>query len=92
METHTRTIAKTASWRVLGTLITSGVVFVITGKAELGLSIAALDCCVKLITYYAHERVWNSISFGYHKHSRLQTKPVDFNPQPAQLQPSIESC
>jgi uncharacterized membrane protein len=91
MESHVRTIAKTVSWRVLGTVITSGVVYLITGKAELGLSIAALDCFVKLITYYAHERAWNSISFGYHD-SSLVPKTVDFNPQPAQLQHSTEGC
>jgi len=91
MESHKRTIAKTASWRVLGTLITSGVVSLVTGKAELGLSIAAVDCLVKLITYYAHERVWNSIGFGYHS-NHLPTASVEFNPQQAQLQPSTESC
>jgi len=91
MESHARTIAKTASWRVLGTLITSGVVSLVTGRAELGLSIAALDCVAKLITYYVHERVWNSISFGYHS-DRLPPIPVEFNPQHAQFQPTIESC
>jgi uncharacterized membrane protein len=77
---------------VLGTLITSGVVCLVTGKAELGLSIAAMDCLVKLLTYYVHERVWNTISFGYHSNGRMQAKAVDFHHQPAHLQASTESC
>ena len=65
METHKRTMAKTISWRVCGTLITSGVVWIVTGKGELGISVATLDCLIKLIIYYAHERAWNTVTFGY---------------------------
>lgn len=65
MESQSRTLAKTVSWRIFATLITSTIVWQITGKAELGLSIATLDCLVKLITYYLHERTWNLIGFGY---------------------------
>lgn len=65
MESRTRTIFKTVSWRVFATLITSTIVWLVTGKAELGLSVATLDCLVKLFSYYAHERLWNVVSFGY---------------------------
>ena len=65
MESQTRTIIKTVSWRIFGTLITAAVVWKMTGRAELGLSVGTLDCLIKLIGYYLHERAWNSIGFGY---------------------------
>ncbi|MFC2113782.1 DUF2061 domain-containing protein [Bacteroidota bacterium] len=34
-------------------------------------SVAILDLIIKLLLYYLHERIWQSINFGWiHKHSR----------------------
>jgi uncharacterized membrane protein len=65
METRIRTVAKTISWRIVATAITSAVVWQVTGKPELGLSIASLDCLIKLFGYYLHERAWNIVKFGF---------------------------
>lgn len=77
METQSRTIAKTISWRVFATLITSTIVWLVTGKAELGLSIAVFDCAIKLVTYYIHERVWNHVGFGYQPQPQIQPVHID---------------
>ncbi len=66
MESQARTLIKTVSWRVFATATTSVVVWKFTGKPELGLSVATVDCAIKLFTYYLHERIWNSVKFGYH--------------------------
>lgn len=65
MESHVRTFAKTISWRVLGTLITSGVAFGITGEMKIAASLAVVDLLAKTVTYYIHERLWNCVKHGY---------------------------
>lgn len=67
METQLRTIAKTISWRILGTLLTSMIAWILSGDKLIGLSIGMLDCLVKIVVYYSHERLWNKIDFGYRR-------------------------
>lgn len=63
-ETHTRSVLKAISWRVLGTLDTFAISWYLTGKVALAGSIAALEFLTKIAWYYAHERVWASIAWG----------------------------
>jgi uncharacterized membrane protein len=53
------------SWRVCGTLVTGVGIYVLTGKADLSLTIASLDFILKIVGYYLHDRVWAVIPFGY---------------------------
>jgi len=64
METRTRSIAKAASYRVLGSVVTSLIVLALTGKSELSLSVGALDMILKVSAYFVHERIWDRIDFG----------------------------
>ena len=66
-EKHQRSILKTITWRVLGTLITSVVVYIFTKKIVLSLSIGGLDATLKLLFYYLHERVWDKVQWGVKK-------------------------
>lgn len=66
-EKHQRSILKTITWRVLGTLITSVVVYIFTKKIVLSLSIGGLDATLKLLFYYLHERVWDKVQCGVKK-------------------------
>lgn len=59
-----RSIAKSVSWRTIGTLDTILISFVITGKAGLALSIGGVEVFTKMALYYVHERTWNRINFG----------------------------
>ena len=65
METHKRTIAKTISWRLLATVITMSIAWGISKDPTVALSVGLADTTLKLFFFYAHERVWTKISFGY---------------------------
>jgi uncharacterized membrane protein len=59
-----RSIVKSISWRILGTLDTIIISWVITGKLTLAFSIGAVELFTKMFLYFAHERVWNTINWG----------------------------
>jgi len=64
MESRRRSIAKAMSWRVIATLVTFVIAYLITKEAILSLSIGFGDAIVKIGAFYSHERLWNRISFG----------------------------
>ncbi|WP_298237453.1 DUF2061 domain-containing protein [uncultured Algibacter sp.] len=59
-----RSIAKALSWRVVGTLDTLLVSYILTGRISLAASIASVDFVTKLILYFFHERIWNAVKWG----------------------------
>ena len=63
-EKQSRSIVKTISWRITGTLDTILVSWLITRKLSLALSIGAVEVFTKMILYYFHERAWNKSKFG----------------------------
>ncbi|WP_430909008.1 DUF2061 domain-containing protein [Maribacter sp. 2-571] len=62
-----RSIAKAVSWRVIGTLDTLVISYLLTGKVALAASIASIDFVTKMILYFFHERIWNTINWGKQK-------------------------
>jgi uncharacterized membrane protein len=60
----TRSILKAISWRVIGTLDTMALGWIITGNPVMGLKIGALELVTKFILYYIHERMWVKSQFG----------------------------
>lgn len=67
-EFHKRSLVKAVSWRVLATVTTMAVVFAFTRKLTLAIEVGAVEVVAKLLFYYCHERVWNSIGWGKLKH------------------------
>lgn len=63
-ERRGRSFAKAVSWRLIGTLITSLLVFAFTGKWGLSIGVGVLDFATKIVGYYVHERIWLAISWG----------------------------
>lgn len=63
-ENISRTILKTISWRLVGTLATIGISYVITGTIALALSIGMVEFISKTVLYFFHERAWNTIKWG----------------------------
>ena len=61
---HSRHIAKTLTWRVLASLDTLLITWLISGDVKVGLSVASLEVVTKMILYYFHERVWLQSSYG----------------------------
>lgn len=59
-----RSVAKALSWRVIGTLDTLVVSYFLTGEIALAASIASVDFLTKLVLYFFHERIWNTIKWG----------------------------
>ena len=59
-----RHLAKTISWRAVGTLDTMILAWIITGNPVTGLQIGFAEVVTKMILYYLHERTWYKIDFG----------------------------
>ncbi len=62
-----RSIAKAISWRVVGTIDTLVVSYlVLGGEGHIGeaSAIALVDFVTKMVLYFAHERAWNKIHWG----------------------------
>ena len=59
-----RSIVKSISWRVIGTLDTILISWLVTGALTIAFSIGAIELITKLVLYVFHERVWNSIKWG----------------------------
>lgn len=62
MVSYKRHIAKTVSWRIIGTLDTMILSGFITGSWKLGLTIGAVEVVTKMVLYFLHERAWYKFS------------------------------
>ena len=68
MVSYKRHIAKTISWRIIGTLDTIILSGIITGSLTLGLAIGGVEIITKMVLYFLHERAWYKFSkFGIDK-------------------------
>lgn len=60
-----RHLAKTITWRILGTIDTMLLGWIVTGNLKVGLTIGGFEVITKMILYFFHERVWyRYIKFG----------------------------
>ncbi len=61
-----RSVVKALSWRLVGTIDTFVVSYLVLGKESLGDAgwITLIDFINKMILYFFHERVWNKIKWG----------------------------
>jgi len=65
MVSYKRHIAKTITWRVIGTLDTILLSWIITGSLKWGVTIGGVELFTKMFLYYFHERAWYKFStFG----------------------------
>jgi len=65
MVNYKRHLAKTISWRVIGTLDTMVLSSLIAGSWEIGLAIGGVEVFTKMLLYFLHERAWYKFSkFG----------------------------
>ncbi|MCW8981763.1 MULTISPECIES: DUF2061 domain-containing protein [Altibacter] len=67
LESRKRHIAKTFTWRGLGTLDTMIISWIISGNPFTGLKIGFAELITKMILYYLHERVWYRMDYGLEK-------------------------
>ncbi len=65
MVNYKRHIAKTVTWRIIGTLDTIIISGLITGSWVVGLAIGGIETISKMVLYFLHERLWYKFSkFG----------------------------
>tara|TARA_R110001592_G_scaffold46395_1_gene147635 strand:+ start:3997 stop:4242 length:246 start_codon:yes stop_codon:yes gene_type:complete len=60
-DSNLKSILKTISWRIVGTVDTIMISYFITGEVGLALSIGSVEVFSKIVLYYFHERVWASV-------------------------------
>lgn len=63
-DTNARSFVKAVSWRIVGTLDTILLSFLITGNSTIAVSIGITEILTKTLLYYLHERVWNRVAWG----------------------------
>jgi uncharacterized membrane protein len=71
MEKRYRSVIKGLTWRILATLTTVLISWLITGKIEMALSIGSIEVFAKMALYYFHERTWNKVNLG-------KAKPIEY--------------
>ncbi len=64
IETKTRSIIKSVSWRILATLTTIVLVYIFIGDTKIALSVGGIEVFLKMLIYFLHERGWEKIRFG----------------------------
>jgi sulfate adenylyltransferase large subunit len=69
-ESHARSIAKAASWRMTGSLDTFIIATFITGSPKAAGAVALTEILTKTALYYFHERIWVLIPWGKRPSSR----------------------
>lgn len=67
LESRKRHIAKTVTWRLVGTIDTMILAWFISGDPMIGLKVGFTEVATKMLLYYFHERAWYKISYGLPK-------------------------
>jgi uncharacterized membrane protein len=63
-DTNSRSIVKAITWRVIASLTTFILAYIITGELALSAGIGIADVIAKFIFYFLHERAWDRITWG----------------------------
>lgn len=59
-----RNVFKTISWRIIGSIDTVILGWLITGNLSFGIKIGGTELLTKMLLYYGHERFWQGIKLG----------------------------
>ena len=51
-------LLKTLTWRIIGTIDTMVISYLLTGKLDVAVSIGGIEVVSKMLLYYLHERAW----------------------------------
>jgi adenylylsulfate kinase len=82
-----RNILKTISWRIIGSVDTVFIGWLITGNLSFGVKIGGTELITKMLLYYGHERIWQGIKTGLpsrkqqNKLVKQENKPYLFKQQ-----------
>ena len=67
-----RHLLKTVVWRVIGSIDTLFISYLITGNPLIGIKISIIELVSKYILYYGHEKLWYGINFGLDKRNKIK--------------------
>jgi uncharacterized membrane protein len=70
LESRKRHIVKSITWRIIGTMDTILLAWLISGNVLMGFKIGLVEVVTKMILYYLHERVWYKVNFGLLKRKK----------------------
>ena len=74
-ESHKRSLTKGLTWRVIATLSTVALIYIITKNFILSVQIGFFDIAIKLALYYAHERTWIRVAWGRYSETIKEAMP-----------------
>lgn len=63
-DSRARSIYKSLTWRLSGSVYTIFAVFILTGNIDHSLAAGGIELIIKMFLYYIHERLWNKIKWG----------------------------
>lgn len=64
IETTTRSLVKTISWRLTGSGATFAISYAVLGDVSVSGTIAVIQLTFNTVLYFVHERIWNWIQWG----------------------------
>ena len=56
-----RHIMKTFTWRIIATLTTTVIAWIVTGDPMVGLKVGGIEFVIKMFLYYLHEKAWHRV-------------------------------
>lgn len=75
-ESHIRSLVKAISWRIIGSLMTIMISYLIVDKMSYAIYIGIFEFIAKVIGFYLHERLWAKISLGIHPLNATQLSKI----------------
>lgn len=69
-----RHLLKTISWRIVGTVDTVIIGWMISGEPMIGIKVGGVEVVTKMILYFVHERVWYKINIGLPHRENINKK------------------
>lgn len=61
MDSYTKSAIKSISYRILATILTFFICFLLTRKINISINITLAELVTKVLFYYFHERLWTKI-------------------------------
>src|SRR5690554_1059587 len=71
LESRKRHLAKTVTWRIVGTLDTMTLAWIISGNLFTALQIGLAEVVTKMLFYYLHERAWYRVDYGLRNRNKI---------------------
>jgi uncharacterized membrane protein len=64
MDTNTRTLAKTVTYRLTTFVLTFVITFLLTGQQQMSAGLAVMSLTLGALTFIIHERLWTRVKWG----------------------------